>query len=120
MAEARMADVAEATALLQAGQPLPVLNFPDIEGHLDAAAHGIPLGAEELKQVAGQCEVAITARRQLLRLAPDAVTSGPRAPRLAALAEALAGQEDIVFAARDTFDASGELRDSASPELFRL
>ena len=36
------------------------------------------------------------------------------------MAGGLSGQEEIVFHARDTFDASGELRDSASPELFRL
>ncbi|HEY0711529.1 MAG TPA: Smr/MutS family protein, partial [Polyangia bacterium] len=40
--------------------------------------------------------------------------------RLAQIADGLDAPESLVFHARDTFDAAGELRDSASPELFRL
>ena len=119
-AEARMADVAEAVALQRAGETLPSLSFPEVEQHLDAAEKGVPLSAEELKQVAGLCEVAMAVRRWFSRFDPEAVTSGPKAPRLSAVAAGLSGQEEIVFHARDTFDPSGELRDSASPELFRL
>ena len=123
-AEARMADVAEAAALQQAGESLPSLTFPEIEHHLDAVEKGVPLSAEELKQVAGQCEVALAVRRWFGRLDPGSgegtTPGGPKAPRLHALAAGLSGQEEIVFHARDTFDPSGELRDTASPELFRL
>ncbi len=123
-AEARMADVAEAVALARAGESLPGLSFPEVEQHLDAAEKGVPLSAEELKQVAGQCEVALSVRRWFSRLDPGdgagPTPGGPRATRLLAVAGDLSGQEEIVFHARDTFDPSGELRDSASPELFRL
>jgi DNA mismatch repair protein MutS2 len=122
-AEARMADVAEAVALQRAGESLPGLTFPEVEPFLDAAEKGVPLSAEELKQVAGQCEVALAVRRWLSRLDPgdgSGAAGGPPAPRLHAVAGGLSGQEEIVFHARDTFDPSGELRDSASPELFRL
>ena len=116
----RMAEVAEAAALLRAGETLPALPFPEIEAFLDAAETGVPLGPEELKQVAAQCEVAANARRHLLRLGPEAARTGPSATRLSAIATRLSSHEEIVFSARDTFDATGELRDSASPELFRL
>jgi DNA mismatch repair protein MutS2 len=119
-AEARMADVAEAAAVLRAGEALPSLHFPEIEPLLDAVEKGIPLGAEELRQVAAQCEVAVAVRRRLGALDPANAAGGATAPRLAALAAQLAADEAIVFHARDTFDASGELRDSASAELFRL
>ena len=116
----RMADVAEAVALLSAGESLPGLNFPEIEAHLDAVEKGVPLGAEELRQVAALCEVAVSVRRRMERLDPHTAVTGPYAPRLAAMASALSADETIVVHARETFDASGELRDSASPELFRL
>jgi DNA mismatch repair protein MutS2 len=116
-AEARQAEVREAVALLRAGQKLPPLGFPEIEVHLDAVEKGVPLGAEELKQLAVQCEVAAAARRAYRR-GPD--EGGPEAPLLAAIAGGLGSHDEIVFHARDTFDATGELRDSASAELFRL
>jgi dsDNA-specific endonuclease/ATPase MutS2 len=72
-AEARMADVAEAVALLRAGEVLPSFGFPEIEAHLDAVESGIPLGAEELRQVADQCEVAVNVRRRMARLDPATV-----------------------------------------------
>jgi DNA mismatch repair protein MutS2 len=119
-AEARLNEVGEALALLRAGESLPSLAFPEIEPHLDAVEKGVPLGAEELKQVAAQCETAAAVRRHFGRLLPEAVTSGPRAPCLAPIAAGLGTHEEIVFFARDTFDPTGELRDAASPELFRL
>jgi DNA mismatch repair protein MutS2 len=119
-AESRMADIAEAVALLRAGEALPGLNFPEIEAHLDAVEKGVPLGAEELRQVAGLCEVSLSVRRRLERLDPATAATGPQAPRLAQMAADLSADETIVFHARETFDATGELRDSASPELFRL
>jgi dsDNA-specific endonuclease/ATPase MutS2 len=119
-AQSRMADVAEAAALLANGELLPSLTFPEIEAHLDAVEKGVPLSAEELKQVAAQCEVTVGVRRRFEQLDRSAGESGSRAPRLAEIVANLSAQEELVFHARDTFDASGELRDSASPELFRL
>jgi DNA mismatch repair protein MutS2 len=116
----RMAEVTEAAALLRAGESLPTVAFPEIEAHLDGVEKGVPLGPEELKQVAAQCETSAGVRRHLARFAEEAVTSGPKAARLAAIAADLGSHEEIVFHAAGTFDASGELRDSASPELFRL
>ncbi|HEY0706624.1 MAG TPA: Smr/MutS family protein [Polyangia bacterium] len=117
-AEARMADVAEAARLLEANEALPALVFPEIEPHLDAVEKGVPLSAEELKQVAAQCEVSLGVRRRISQLQTRA--TGPTVERLAAIADDLDAPETLVFHARDTFDAAGELRDSASPELFRL
>jgi DNA mismatch repair protein MutS2 len=117
-AEARMADVAEAARLLEANETLPALVFPEIETYLDAVEKGVPLSAEELKQVAAQCEVSLGVRRRVGQL--KARPTGPSVDRLTAIADDLDAAEALVFHARDTFDAAGELRDSASPELFRL
>jgi DNA mismatch repair protein MutS2 len=116
-ARERMAEVTEAVALLRRGESLPVLNFPEIEMHLRAVAQGIPLGPEELRLVADFCEVVANARRFFGRIQPDGAVQTPRLSRLAAT---LGYHEDLVHLARETFDATGELRDSASPELARL
>lgn len=113
----RMAEVSEAVAILRVGDSLPVLSFPEIEVHLRAVAQGIPLGPEELRLVADFCEVVSHARRFFGRIQPDGVLQTPRLSRLAAT---LGYHDDLVRLARETFDATGELRDSASPELARL
>jgi DNA mismatch repair protein MutS2 len=111
----RMAEITEAVSILRAGESLPVLQFPEIETHLRAVSQGAPLGPEELREVADFCEVVSSARRFFGRLQPDLPT-----PRLSRLAAELGYHEDLVRLARETFDATGELRDSASPELGRL
>jgi len=116
-ARERMAEVSEAVAVLRAGESLPALGFPEIEVHLRAVAQGMPLGPEELRQVADFCEVVANARRFFGRVQPE---GGPHVPRLSRLAAQLGYHEDLVRLARETFDATGELRDSASPELGRL
>jgi DNA mismatch repair protein MutS2 len=113
----RMAEIAEAVAILRAGESLPVLEFPEIEAHLVAVAQGAPLGPEELRQVADFCEVVASARRFYGRIQPEGVVQPPRLSRRAA---GLGYHEALVHLARETFDATGELRDSASPELGRL
>ncbi len=115
-ATTRMAEVAEAASLIAANEPLPSLSFPEIEAHLDAVEKGVPLSAEELKQVAAQCEVAVGVRRRFAQLGEKERST----PRLTEIAGGLSSQEELVFHALHTFDAAGELRDSASPELFRL
>lgn len=113
----RMAEITEAVSILRAGESLPVLGFPEIEAHLRAVAQGVPLGPEELRQVADFCEVVASARRFFGRLQPDGVLQTPRLSRLAAQ---LGYHEELTRLARETFDATGELRDSASPELGHL
>src|SRR5512137_929140 len=113
----RMAEITEAVAILRAGESLPVLEFPEIEMHLRAVAQGAPLGPEELRQVADFCEVVSNARRFFGRIQPDAIFQTPRLSRLAAQ---LGYHEELIRLARETFDGTGELRDSASPELARL
>ena len=116
-ARERMAEVTEAAAILRTGESLPALNFPEIEIHLRSVSQGIPLGPEELRLVADFCEVVANARRFFGRIQPDGVLQTPRLSRMAAT---LGYHEDLVRLARETFDATGELRSSASPELARL
>jgi DNA mismatch repair protein MutS2 len=117
-ARERMADVTELVRLLRFGESLPTLGFPEIEVHLQAVGQGIPLGPEELRQVADFCETAAHVRRTYGRL----VTDDPRlqAPRMSKLAAGLGYHDELIRMARETFDAAGELRDSASPDLGRL
>jgi DNA mismatch repair protein MutS2 len=117
-ARERMADVSELQNLLRLGESLPALGFPEIEAHLQAVAQGVPLGPEELRQVADLCETAANARRFYGRIADQ----DPRvqAPRMSKLAAGLGYHDELVRMAREAFDAAGELRDGASPELGRL
>jgi len=116
-AREHMAEVTEAVEILRMGESLPVLNFPEIEVNLRSVSQGIPLGPEELREVADFCEVVANARRFFGRIQPDGVL---QTPRLSSMAATLGYHEDLVHLARETFDATGELRDSASPELARL
>jgi DNA mismatch repair protein MutS2 len=117
-ARERMADVTELVRLLRFGESLPGLGFPEIEVHLQAVGQGIPLGPEELRQVADFCETSAHVRRYYGRLVND----DPRlqAPRMSKAAAGLGYHDDLIRMARETFDAAGELRDSASPDLGRL
>jgi DNA mismatch repair protein MutS2 len=116
-ARERMAEVSEAVAILRRGENLPVLEFPEIEAHLCSVAQGMPLGPGELRLVAALCDVVAEARRFFGRIPPEAALQAQRLSRLAAK---LGYHDDLVRLARETFDADGELRDSASPELGRL
>ena len=117
-ARERMAEVSELQTLLRLGESLPGLGFPEIEAHLLAVGQGAPLGPEELRQVADFCETAAGARRFYGRVADQ----DPRvqAPRMSKLAAGLGYHDELVRMARETFDAAGELRDGASPDLGRL
>ncbi len=113
-----MADVSELQNLLRLGESLPALGFPEIETHLQAVGQGVPLGPEELRQVADFCETAASARRYYGRIASQ--DSRAQAPRMSKLAAGLDYHDDLARMARETFDAAGELRDGASPDLGRL
>jgi len=117
-ARERMADVSELQTLLRLGESLPGLGFPEIEAHLLAVGQGAPLGPEELRQVADFCETAASARRFYGRVADQ--DSRVQAPRMSKLAAGLGYHDELVRMARETFDAAGELRDGASPDLGRL
>ena len=117
-ARERLADVSELQSLLRLGESLPALGFPEIEAHLQAVAQGVPLGPEELRQVADFCETAANARRFYGRIAGQ--DPQMQAPRMSKLAAGLDYHDDLVRMARETFDAAGELRDGASPDLGRL
>lgn len=116
-ARERLADLAEMVALVRAHEPIASFAFPDIEPHLDDVEKGVPLGAEELKQVAAFCETVAAVRRFFAR---PRMESQVVTPRLSRIVLRLGHYEALVAQARDTFDATGELRDSASPELLRL
>jgi DNA mismatch repair protein MutS2 len=117
-ARERMADVSELQGLLRLGESLPGLGFPEIEAHLQAVAQGAPLGPEELRQVADFCETAASARRFYGRIAEQ--DQHTQAPRMSKLAAGLGYHDELMRMARETFDAAGELRDGASPDLGRL
>lgn len=107
------AEAREATDLLFAGEPLPVLPLPDVgEAASRVAAQGV-LSVPELRGLGKALEAARVLRRFLsLRRsrAPELHASCSTDPTLDRLADDLAG----------TFDASGGLADDASPRLREL
>jgi DNA mismatch repair protein MutS2 len=113
-ARRRMASVAELARLLRAGEMLPSLAAPEIEAALAAAEKSMALGADELRPVAALARTAEVLRRYLLAPTPVAI------PEIAALARDLDPPLGLARAIDDTFDAAGEIRDTASPELERL
>jgi DNA mismatch repair protein MutS2 len=113
-ARRRMAAVAELARLLRAGQTLPSLAAPEVEAALASAEKTLALGAEELRPVAALARVAEAARRYLLAPTPVAI------PEMSALARELDPPLGLARAIDETFDAAGEIRNTASPDLERL
>jgi DNA mismatch repair protein MutS2 len=113
-ARRRMAAVAELARLLRAGETLPSLAAPEIDAALVSAEKTVALGAEELRPVALLARVAEGARRYFLAPMPVAI------PEMAALARELDPPLGLARAIDETFDAAGEIRNTASPELERL
>jgi DNA mismatch repair protein MutS2 len=113
-ARRRMTAVAELAKLLRAGETLPSLAAPGIEAALASAEKSIALGAEELRPVAALARVAEAMRRYLLAPPPVPI------PEISALARDLDPPLGLARAIDETFDAAGEIRDTASPELERL
>ena len=109
-----MAAVAELARLLRAGETLPSLAAPEIDAALVSAEKTVALGAEELRPVAALARVAEGARRFFLAPMPVAI------PEMAALARELDPPLGLARAIDETFDAAGEIRNTASPELERL
>jgi len=113
-ARRRMAAVAELARLLRAGETLPSLAAPEVGTALASAEKTVALGADELRPVAELARTAEAARRYLLAPTPVAI------PEMAALARELDPPLGLARAIDDTFDAAGEIRDTASPDLERL
>jgi DNA mismatch repair protein MutS2 len=113
-ARKRMAAVAELATILRTGEVPPRLEAPQIEAALASAEKAVVLGAEELRPVGVLVGLAEQARRFCLR------DWKLPAPEVAALARDLDPPLSLARAIDDTFDAAGEIRDSASPELERL
>ena len=126
-ARAALEEVAEVARLLRAGHALPGLAFPDAEPFLDAAERSMTLGPDELRPVAELGEVAGSVARFFARSAGGGedsriATGAPAelAPRIAAMLAELDPCRPLVTRIRETFDSSGAVRDSVSPELARL
>src|SRR5262245_59915620 len=113
-ARRRMAAVAELAALLRAGETLPSLAAPEIGAALASAERTVGLGADEQRPVAALARAAESARRYLLGPTPVAI------PGMTELARDLDPPLGLARAIDETFDAAGEIRDSASPDLERL
>jgi DNA mismatch repair protein MutS2 len=119
-ARRRMAEVAELAALLHAGETLPSLAAPEIEAALVAAEKGVVLGADEVRPVAVLTGIAEAARRFFLPGEGPPGSRRPATPDMTALADRLDPPVRLARTIDQTFDASGEISDDASPELARL
>jgi DNA mismatch repair protein MutS2 len=114
-----MAEVAEAATVLRAGEAPPSLAAPQIDAAISAAEKNIVLGAEDLRPLAALCEIAAAARA--FWSARDASAgAGTPTPAIAALARELAPPRELAQSIGETFDAGGEIRDTASYDLARL
>jgi DNA mismatch repair protein MutS2 len=126
------AEVEEAAVVLGRGLELPALGFDDVRPFLEAAESAQLLGPDELRPVALLCEIAAEARRFFCAPpegsaedgaggagAPEPSRRRPPTPVLAAYAAPLEPCRELARTIRETFDAAGEIRDEASPELAR-
>ena len=124
-ARALAVTVDEAALVLGRGLELPALGFEDVRPSIDAAQAAQILGPDELRPIALLCEIAAEARRFFCAAAEDDGAPRPEerrrppTPALAAQAAPLDPCRELGRAIRETFDAAGEIRDEASPELAR-
>lgn len=114
-AEARrlLGEAEEATALLGAGEPLPVVALADVSGPLGRVGAAGVLAPAELREIGRALEAARALRRYLgarRSRAPELYAACSTDPTLDALADELAG----------AFDPDGTLSDKASPRLREL
>jgi len=124
-ARALAVSVEEAALVLGRGLELPSLGFDDVRMSIEAAQAAQVLGPDELRPIALLCEIAAEARRFFCATADDPGAALPEnrrrppTPVLAAQAALLDPCRELGRAIRETFDAAGEIRDEASPELAR-
>jgi DNA mismatch repair protein MutS2 len=94
---------------------------PEVDEILSAAEKGLVLGPEEVRPIADLCAVARGVRRFVDRFVDDAAERGRApTPELDARAADVDAQPALARVLSETFDASGEIRDSVSPTLARL
>ena len=106
-----LACVSELMELFEAGTLLPLNGLEDVSALVDRCRRGGILAPEPLKRVAASARALGDTRRLLLH----------HAERLPRLSEEITDLSDLRALADDlagTFDESGEIRDSASPELY--
>jgi DNA mismatch repair protein MutS2 len=106
----RLAETAQARAVLAAGDRPPTGGASDPAAALRRAAKGGALAPGELLELAS-CLAALRETRRFLALRREL------APRLAALAESLGDHHALEREIARCIDPSGELRDDASPAL---
>jgi len=106
----RLVETTEARSILGAGEALPIGGVPDLEQTLARARKDGVLAARELLNLASTLKITHEAKRFLrARREP--------APRLADLAETLVEHRALEHDIEACLEPSGEVRDSASPEL---
>ena len=104
---------AEALHLDQLGIDVPLGGARDIREQAEAAALGQALTASELLDVADAARAAVTVRRALARLQPEA-------PLLATLAAGIGELDPLRGLIGSAIGSNGEVRDDASPELRQI
>jgi DNA mismatch repair protein MutS2 len=97
-------------AVLESGEPLPSLDFPDLDEVLPRLGKaGLLLDGEELAAVGRFVVSALALRRHVLKLSRD--------PALSALAEAIPDLAELPRAVFRVVDTDGSLRERQLPEL---
>jgi DNA mismatch repair protein MutS2 len=97
-------------AVLESGEPLPSLDFPDLDEVLPRLGKaGLLLDGEELAAVGRFVLSALALRRHVLKLSRD--------PGLSALAEAIPDLAELPRAVFRVVDTDGSLRERQLPEL---
>lgn len=103
----------ECKDLLRVTGSLPLGGIADIRTALKRASQGLTLQGEELIAIANTVKAGKRLKEYLAERAEDF-------PALAELAEPIAGLGELANAIAVSFDASGEVADSASAELGRI
>lgn len=112
-ARARLAESREATELHRDGEPLPVLDVPDVRPALERVRVGGVLGPVELREVASMLATARVLRR-FLHVRRD------KRPALSASLLTDPMLDRVADEVASCFDPDGSLSDRASPRLKEL
>ena len=103
----------ECRELRQVAGELPQGGMTDVRPAVRRAAQGYVLAGEDLVAIANLLKAAKRLKEWVAERADDF-------PAVAELAEPIAGLGDLARTILSSFDASGELADSASPDLARI
>jgi len=118
----RLAETREFLQLLQAGEEPPLDGIRDIGASLTKlVASGTMLQPVELLSIAGTLSAGRRIKSFFARIAGrDSRAAGTTAPLLAHRSSAILPQKEIEDAVAGALDETGEVKDSASPELRRV